>query len=247
MHARSGGLLALILFASCGCAAAPASDERPGRRPELALMTTLPIYWGQGGDVRSVLAGESPPGWVRPALEQRFTVVPLDTLEAANLEKHRHLVLAQPRPLDPAENVALDRWVRGGGRLLLFADPLLTAHSPYPIGDRRRAQDVVLLSPILRHWGLELTLDEGEESGERWLALRGGARLPVDVPGRLQPLGTGGECVFDAGQVIAECPLGRGRVVVVADAHLVSESEAEAGSATERASTLSTLLDRAFD
>ena len=69
MRGRIGGLLVLILIASAGCAAAPKDDGDTAARPRLGLMTSLPIFWGEGGDVQSVLSGGSPPGWVRPALE----------------------------------------------------------------------------------------------------------------------------------------------------------------------------------
>ena len=73
-------------------------------------------------------------------------------------------MMIQPRPLSPQENVALDNWVAAGGRLLLFADPALTEDSAFAIGDRRRPQDVVLLSPILARWGLELELTRTSRS-----------------------------------------------------------------------------------
>ena len=71
-----------------------------------------------------------------------------------------------------------------GGLLLLFADPLLTGESRYAIGDRRRPQDVALLSPILAHWGLELRFAEQPDAAPQLRAL-GDLALPVEQPGQL--------------------------------------------------------------
>ena len=52
-----------------------------------------------------------------------------------------------------AENlVALDQWVRGGGRVLLLADPMLEWPSERPLGDPLRPppmfMDTGLLAPL---------------------------------------------------------------------------------------------------
>ena len=112
-------------------------------------------------------------------LESRYDLVPLDTLEPDALAGIERVILAQPRALAPSENVSFDQWLTAGGEALIFADPMLTRHSEYPIGDRRRPQDVVLLSPLFDHWGLELTFDEtqaGARAGvaSRWPAPYGG-------------------------------------------------------------------------
>ena len=138
------------------------------------------------------------------------------------------LVMAQPRALAPQENVALDDWVRRGGRLLLFADPLLTEESAFAFGDRRRPQDVVLLSPILARWGLRLEFDEGQPPGER-LADLDGVTLPVNLPGQFQITVPGRGCTLHAAGIAARCRIGKGRVLVLADAALL-EKERNSGS-----------------
>ena len=79
------------------------------------------------------------------------------------------LLLAQPRALSGPENVALDAWVRGGGHLLLFADPMMTGESRFGIGDRQRPQDVILLSPILNRWCRDPQFDQNQP---QWPDLR---------------------------------------------------------------------------
>ena len=222
-------------------------------KPSLGLFTTLPIYWGETAGVSDMLDGEARPGWVRGALEQRFELVPLDTL-APRRSANRgpadidHLLLAQPRALSPQENVALDTWVREGGHVLLFADPLLTAHSHFGIGDRRRPQDVALLSPILARWGLEMRFDFDQAAGERTIGT-GAAALPVNLPGTLHPIEgftTGGEhCRIAHDRVFAQCSIGSGVATVVADAALLEEA---AGASKEaRAEALAWLIESAFE
>ena len=121
------------------------------------------------------------------------------------------------RALSPFENVALDEWVRGGGRLLLFADPMLTGESRFAIGDRRRPQDVILLSPILDHWGLRLEFDLDLPGGVA-LADAGPVTIPVDRPGTFALAQGASDCALTAQGVVARCRIGRGEVVVFADA-----------------------------
>lgn len=242
-------LLALVLAAS-GCRAAPETPIAGGQQPpvswpnpehlgSLGLMTTLPIYWAEADDVGAILQSQTKPNWVRLALERRSTLSPLDTLEDDTLRGFSKLMLAQPRALTPAENVSLDAWVRGGGQLLLFADPMLTHHSHYGIGDRRRPQDVVLLSPILRHWGLELLFDEDQRRDE-WLVAVGETPVPVKLAGTLKP-SPNARCSLDSDGILARCFIGQGRVTIFADAAVLDEGSADIGEAA-----LQALLELAF-
>lgn len=166
-------------------------------------------------------------------LEDGHRLVALDTL--LHLEALADLVIAQPRPLEPAENVALDSWVRGGGHVLLFADPLLTSESRFALGDPRRPADTVLLGPILAHWGLALR--EGRESA--------GTPFPVAAPGELSLLGDGPrDCRIEQNGLIAQCRIGKGSALIVADAALLEV--AEGAEAFARARSLRELMRRAF-
>lgn len=148
--------------------------------------------------------------------------------------------MAQPRPLAPQENVALDRWVRGGGHLLLFADPMSTWESRFGLGDRRRPLDTVLLSPILAHWGLALRFDPGQ-SGE--LRENTGTGLPVRLAGALVALpGAAPACRIEAAGLVAACRIGKGRALIVADCAGLEPTDAPAA----RAKALQALMRRAF-
>lgn len=168
-------------------------------------------------------------------LEEGRRLVPLDTL--LHPRGFGDVVIAQPRPLEPAENVALDGWVRGGGHVLLFADPLLTAESRFALGDPRRPADTVLLGPILAHWGLVLR-DAGEARESA------GAPFPVRSPGALALLPGATACRIEQAGLIAKCRIGKGFALIVADAALL---EAATGpDADARAEALRTLMRQAF-
>ena len=255
MALRNSAALAALALAACG--AGEAKTEAEPERAPLGLFTTLPIYWQENADFASMLSEEGEPGWVRSALEESYRVEPLDVLDETALASVRQLVLAQPRALSGAENVALDNWVRGGGQLLLFADPMLTGHSQFAIGDPRRPQDVVLLSPILARWGLELTFDEQQAEGERLVVMLETA-IPVHLAGTFQTRESekGARCSLSGSGILAQCTLGNGRVTLLADAAVLDDGpahddhshEAEQGHAQDaRRTAFGALVDAAFD
>lgn len=218
---RSSKIAAALALA---CLAAPAAAQEAAERPELALMGTVPIYWGEAADFGETLLGGAEPHWARAVLEQGYSLTPIDYLSDDALAGRQYLMLAQPRGLTAEENVALDAWVRGGGRLLLFADPLLTGESRFRIGDRRRPQDVALLSPILARWGLELTFDADQQEGLRE-ADHFGDPLPVNMRGAWQyagsETGTVRECTIPGDGLLAHCAIGQGQALLVADAAML--------------------------
>lgn len=223
MPLRNSVALAALALAACGAGEAVTEAERA----PLGLFTTLPIYWQESADFSSMLSEEGEPGWVRFAIEESYRIEPLDVLDENALASVRQLVLAQPRALSGAENVALDNWVRGGGQLLLFADPMLTGHSQFAIGDPRRPQDVVLLSPILARWGLELAFDEDQAQGERQVYILG-TTLPIHLAGTLQIRESkeGALCSISGSGILAQCTLGRGKVTILADAAVLDDEPA---------------------
>lgn len=221
-----------------------------GEVRELGLFTSLPILWGESDDIRGFLGEGASRHWAAAVLRAGPSLKPLDGLADTKgtlpLPRRYVLLLAQPRPLTPQENVALDDWVRGGGKVLLFADPMLTAPSIFALGDARRPQDVALLSPILAHWGLVLEFDEAQQPGERLADLPEG-RVPVNLPGRFRLTGKPGNaapsCSLEAAGLLADCRVGAGHVVALADAALFEESR-DASDAKGRVALLGNLLRR---
>lgn len=250
------GFLLGPLLAACGSGGA--ENLETARQQTIGLYSSLPIAWNESSDIRGLLADDHPPHWALRLLRDRGKVVPLDSLADATgklpLPLSAVLVLAQPRPLTPQENVALDAWVRQGGRVLLFVDPLLTADSLFGPGDPRRPQDVAMMSPILARWGLGLEFDEAQPAGEREAELAAGS-VPINLAGRFRTLGKAGEgasgktgdavasCDISAQGLLAECLSGRGRIVAFADAALL-ESPENPGIITARRDALAALLSR---
>ena len=205
--------LAAALFSSAQ------AQDAPDTRPALLLMGTMPIYWGEADELADLVQGGATGHWARGQLEQEFRLQPIDALTSDRLGRNRFLLLAQPRPLSAGENIALNGWVRAGGHVLLLADPMMTGESRFAIGDRRRPQDVALLSPILTHWDLDLLFDDSVAPGVT-LADAGGIAIPVNLPGRLVAR-EGGSCEVLGDGIAARCALGRGEALVVADAALL--------------------------
>jgi hypothetical protein len=236
---RVNYLLAALLALAAPLAAqepSPLLARDPPAENDLAIMGTIPIYWGERGDMADLLAGEGPGHWARPVIEQSWRLRPLDYLSAEALSGYRRLLLAQPRGLSAEENVALDAWVRGGGQVLLFADPLMTGHSRYAIGDRRRPQDVALLSPILAHWGLELHFDEAQPEGVRITGRTGDGvppAIPVNFAGSISLHGAERGCALVADGLMADCTLGAGRATIIADSALFDAEEDEVPPSSE--------------
>jgi len=147
----------------------------------------------------------------------------------------------QPRGLSPADNVALDLWVRGGGRLYYAIDPMLTGRYDFSLGDPRHPIVTALVPPVLARWGLALEYDQGQAVGPRLIEW-GELPLPVLSAGTLVEAAqsdpqVAGDCEIVADGVIAHCSVGEGRVTIMADAALFEPREGN-----ETAETALTIL-----
>ncbi len=203
-------MIAAALAASC----APAA---PVLRGDVAIVSALPLFWGEGSPADIVQGADQRAAIVR-ALASRHTLVPIDQIDASALSAHRTLILAQPRLLSPEELVALDGWVRNGGRALIFADPMLAWPSALALGDRRRAPLVTLLDPLLDHWGLALDGPPGNVPAPQAIVVDGASGTGVGV-GRWRSIGK--SCRADSSARWVDCKIGKGRAMIVADADLL--------------------------
>jgi hypothetical protein len=145
---------------------------------------------------------------------------PVDTLDAATLQSFEHMLLAQPRLLQPQELVALDDWVREGGHVVILADPLLRRPDERPLGDPRRAPVTSLLDPLMTHWGLTLEPARPERIERRVLAR--GAMIQLAGASRFAA-GKGTPCALAENGLIAYCRIGKGRAVLIADADWIDD------------------------
>lgn len=159
----------------------------------------------------AILSGQAQ----RPDAVSGLSLRPIDTLTRQTLGGNVALI-AQPRLLAPAELVALDAWVRGGGRAMIFADPDLRWPSIYARGDRRRAPPVTLLDPLFAHWGLTLgssdTAQRSHKLGGRTVVTVGAGQWSAKD-----------NCQIDDG-LVADCRIGKGRVLLVGDADLLNSA-----------------------
>lgn len=232
------GLAALLATGLAGCGS---QDAQPGNAPrtgeELGLMTSLPLYWPLGAEMSDLAGGSAPVPWQRTVLEERYALVPLDTLspipgltaddpDSDPLAGITRLAVIQPRGLAPADNVALDDWVRGGGRLLIVLDPVLTGDYDLPLGDPRRPSDTALIPPVLARWGLAIVFDEAQASARREVSLGKGA-IALQLAGEVRLLkGAQQTCTRIAQGAGARCRIGKGHVTVLADAAVFEHSQA---------------------
>jgi hypothetical protein len=230
----AGIAAALLALTGCGETAgtppdAAAASPLAAGLPKLGLMSSLPLYWPEGADMAALATGAVNLPWQRRVIETGYAIIPLDTLslipalspeatEVDPLAGLERLAVIQPRGLSPADNVALDKWVRAGGRLLLILDPLLTGEYAAAIGDLRRPVDTALIPPAVARWGMAIRFDEAQESKlvERSLV---GNRLPLLVAGEVfitDP--SAADCEVLAGGAAARCRIGKGEVTLIADA-----------------------------
>ena len=228
--------------------------------PDMGLVTSLPLYWSLGADFDALASGEAEVPWQRAALEQRFDLVLLDTLSpTAGLDPEAgpvdplvglsNIAVVQPRGLSPQDNVALDQWVRAGGRLLLVLDPLLSGQYDLALGDPRRPIDSALVPPVLVRWGLEMRFDEAQEAVRAVEVPFGGGLVEIAYAGELRELDEmRNDCTISAEGALAVCKVGAGRVTVLADAALFEHRRGsdDHTSQTDQAAPLIDLLDFAF-
>ena len=214
---RRSWLAALAACAIAGAAAIGVGLNRdqvpaarpPAERPTLALLTSLPLVFGESFGLES---GGSP---ALTRLEQRYNVVPIGVADAASLEGRRLLLMAHPRAQPAEVLVELDQWVRGGGRVLLLADPRLDWPSERPLGDNLRAPPAFADTGLLGHWGLRLS---GPDLQGPASVGNGDLTVVASSPGKLESR----SCVIVGHGFVARCRIGRGEATVIADADFLN-------------------------
>lgn len=182
---------------------------RPVReRPTLLLLTSLPLLFNEDFS----LHGGGPPALMK--LQSRYRVVPISVTDPADLSKGRLLLMAHPLAQPVEDLVALDVWVRHGGRVLLLADPLLEWPSKQPLGSPLRPPPMFMDTGLLAHWGLRLDAPDERGPVERSF---GGYKILTVSPGTLH-----GACDISSDRLVAHCRIGQGGAIVIADADLLN-------------------------
>ncbi|WP_397581725.1 Gldg family protein [Sphingorhabdus sp.] len=208
-------LLGLLLLLVAVFAPRPV-DSRP--KPPLGLMTTLPLLWSEGG-IEADLSKDAAPHPAFTRLSDHYNITPVDDLKAWAPKSKQLLLLAQPRTFAPDELVWIDNWVRQGGHVLILADPALQWGSLYPLGDKRRPLFTSMLSPLFAYWGVELALPLADEAPVSMRKI-GVFNIRTVTAGEWLPKAPGaeGSCAILAKGLLADCRIGKGRAVLMADA-----------------------------
>ncbi len=190
-------------------------------KPRIGLMTTLPLRWAEG-NMATVLDPGAKPSGAYNRLAERYRIDLIDKPEQLSRRKLDVLVLAQPRVFGPAELVNLDNWVKRGGKLLIFADPALAWESTYPLGDNRRPLFTSLLSPLFTHWGIELVLPmDGSKVDDVRKIGAFSLRMPTPGAWQLRSASNDAACSISADYLLANCEVGKGNALLVADADIL--------------------------
>ena len=203
MRRLVAALLAAMLCA-CRNEAAPAEAAKP----TVHVLTSLPLLFDEGFGLGPAK------GEAATFLRGHYQLKPIDL--PSQLPAGGVLLAAQPRALPAEELVALDAWVRGGGKLLLLADPLLEWPSKRPLGDRLRPPVSFADTGLLAHWGLRLDAPDKREI--RYDQTNGA--VAFISPGVLVKLGR--DCAVEEGGWKALCQLGKGIATIIADADLLN-------------------------
>jgi hypothetical protein len=199
--------LLLVIAALAALLMRQAPAQAPRERPELLLLTSLPIAFPEEFTL------DAPKSPVLTALEAHYRVVPIATTDAATLAGRKLLLMIQPQAQTAEALVELDKWVRSGGQVLILADPILEWPTQKPLGDVTRPPLAFPDTGLLAHWGLRL--DAPDRLGPETFAV-GGKSVHTLSPGTLVATAPG--CAVDAKGLIARCRVGKGSATVIADA-----------------------------
>ncbi|SKB50511.1 Gldg family protein [Sphingopyxis flava] len=185
--------------------------------PVVTMLTGLPLRWA-GDDLPEMIAAGAQDDPALSRIEADGPVLLVDSLADHVPRPGGTLLLAHPRALAPRELVAVDAFVRGGGRAVILADALSGWPARHPLGDPRNPPVTSLLTPLLDHWGITLgAAPVGERAAEAHDV--DGRRLRLFSAGRFERLPPG--CATFAGERIAQCRIGAGEAWLVGDADLL--------------------------
>lgn len=193
---------------------------RPGvaAGPPVTIVTSLPLRWSGGSDIAAMIADGTNDDPALAYLEAAGPVRLVDSIVDNPPLPGGALLLAHPPALAPRELVAIDAFVRGGGRAIILADALSSWPARHPLGDARNPPLTSLLTPMLDHWGV--TLGAAPEGGGQGAAIDlDSARLRLFSAGRfdvLPPI-----CQPLADRRLARCRIGQGTVWLIGDADLL--------------------------
>ncbi len=186
--------------------------------PAVMMLTGLPLRWSGANGIAAMIAAGTQDDPALARLEAAGPVTLVDSLVDRVPPPGGALLIAHPRALAPQELVAIDAFIRGGGRAVILADALSAWPARYPLGDPRNPPITSLLTPMLDHWGVALAAAPGGE-GKPLRVDVDGSRLNLFSAGRFDRLPS--DCQSFADRHIARCRVGDGEAWLVGDADLL--------------------------
>lgn len=210
-------LFALLWFVA-GHAALATLYTEPASSTPVTMLSGLPLRWAGEGDLSAMLQRGAADDPALDRLEKTHRIALVDSLADHVPPAGAVLLLAHPRALSPQDLVAVDAFVRGGGRAVILADALSGWPAPHPLGDSRNPPVTSLLTPLLDHWGLTLGAAPAGETAAHGVDLDG-RRLRLFSAGRFEAVPSG--CATHADRRIAHCRIGAGEAWLVGDADLL--------------------------
>ena len=190
----------------------------PPGAPAATMLTGLPLRWGGGGDIAAMIADGAADDPALARLEAMGPVELVDSLADPMPVSGAALLIAHPRALAPRDLVALDAFVRGGGRAVILADALSGWPPPHPLGDPRNPPVTSLLTPLFDHWGITLGAAPASETAPLAVDVAG-ARLMLFSAGRFDRLPPA--CRGWGEARVLRCRVGQGTAWIVGDADLL--------------------------
>lgn len=125
-------------------------------KQHIGLMSTLPVDGGFNPQTRA----PGQPWMVVAQLEEFFQVDKLDTDVSVIPDDMDLVILVHPVQLPETTLYALDQFVLGGGRLLLFVDPMSQVAGPMTMDPSQESPGPNSnLEPLLSAWGVTLSAD----------------------------------------------------------------------------------------
>jgi len=132
------------------------------RRPVVGVMSSLPL----NGDPRAMMMRQpsqfGQPAVVMTQIRQFFTVKDVE-LDAQAIDPDiQVLMVAHPRDLSESAQYAIDQFVLGGGKAMVFVDPLAEEDRP----ERDPSNPMVMpkvdsnLEPLFKAWGISVATDK---------------------------------------------------------------------------------------
>lgn len=190
----------------------------PAGAPAVTMLTGLPLRWSGGSDFASMVREGVMDDPALARLEVAGPVSLVDSLVDSVPPPGAALLIVHPRALAPRELVAIDLFVRGGGRAVVLADALSGWPQRHPLGDPRNPPVTSLLTPLLDHWGVTLAAAPTGPQAAQAVDIDG-SRFRLFSAGRFDRLPP--TCRALAGRRVARCRIGEGDVWLVGDADMI--------------------------